>query len=252
MDNQKKWWAPVWTGLVIDEKAKHYRKMGSAVWLFLYLLLNANRKTGFLLRKVKTISSDMAVHRNTVFRWLNTLRKHGYIETENTGRYLLIQINKWKGISQIPKVGQQKQQNCNTRHTKSATSGQASESQNPVHLGAKQQDFAGPNDNTIKKDILKNDIDGKDFLESNSTASKRFRPRDRQQLLALDLANELNDRKGLALYLCYTKRYPEQLLRQTLSEVKQLPSHKVKKSRAALFNHLIQQYDQKEPQNPGR
>ena len=47
---QKQWWAPVWKGLVMDMEAKHYRKMKNAVWLYLYLLLNANRRTALLMR----------------------------------------------------------------------------------------------------------------------------------------------------------------------------------------------------------
>jgi len=247
--SEKQWWAPVWKGLVMDEKAKHYRRMKNAIWLFLYLLLNANRKTGFLLRKVKTISSDMAVHRNTVFRWLNTLRTQGYIATENTGRCLHIRIEKWKGIAEIEKAGQQKQQTCNPQSTKSGTSLKADKMQNPVHLGPKKAVFGGPNDSTINKNILKNDIDSDKFLESNCRASKQFKPRGREELLALDLAEELNDRQGLPFYLSCSKRYPESLLREVLSEVKQVPAEKINKSRAALFNHLIQQYDQKDSQN---
>ena len=51
----------MWKGLVVDAEAKHYRKMKNAVWLYLYLLLNANRGTGVLMRKTKTISADMGV-----------------------------------------------------------------------------------------------------------------------------------------------------------------------------------------------
>ena len=92
----KQWWAPVWTGLVMDKETKHFKKMKNAVWLYLYLLLNAKRSSGFLKRKLKTISLDMGVNRHTVIGWLNNLRKHGYVGTQNTGRCLLIQIHKWK------------------------------------------------------------------------------------------------------------------------------------------------------------
>ena len=94
----KQWWAPVWTGLVMDREAKHLKKIKSAVWLYLYLVLNANRSSGFLMRKIRTISTDMGISRSTITGWLNVLRKHGYIATQNTGRCLLIQIQRWKTL----------------------------------------------------------------------------------------------------------------------------------------------------------
>lgn len=59
--NQKQRWAPVWAGLMMDRQAKHYQRMKNAIWLFLYLMINANRKSGFLMRKIRTISSDMGI-----------------------------------------------------------------------------------------------------------------------------------------------------------------------------------------------
>ncbi len=73
----KQWWAPVWLGLVADCQAKHYRKMKSAVWLYLYLVLHANRATGVLLRKINTICSDTGLPRDTIIRWLALLRREG-------------------------------------------------------------------------------------------------------------------------------------------------------------------------------
>ena len=65
----------------------------------------------------------------------------------------------------------------------------------------------------------------------------------REELLAYDLSQALNDRNGLALYLSYSKRFPESLLRQTLGEVMEIPQEMIKKSRAALFNYLISKHD---------
>jgi len=41
MENQKQWWAPVYKGLIMDQKGGHYQRMKNAIWLFLYLLVNA-------------------------------------------------------------------------------------------------------------------------------------------------------------------------------------------------------------------
>lgn len=94
----KTWWSPVWRGLVVDPKAQHYKQMKGAVWLFLYYLVHANRKTGELWRKHGTIASDMGVPVRTVRRWQERLSRHGYITLTRTGRSQGIQIQKWKTL----------------------------------------------------------------------------------------------------------------------------------------------------------
>lgn len=247
IQGQKQWWAPVWTGLVMDSEAKHYRRMKNALWLFLYIVLNANRKSGFLVRKIKTISSDTGINQNTILRWLNILRKQGYITTQNTGRGLLIQIKEWENpSSDIGKNAFQKQQISNSCGWENPITDKAFNRPNQLNSDKKP---VGPIDISINKDILNIDIDRKDSSDSQLKAFKRFKPRNKQQLLALDLARELNDLQGLPFYLSRSKKYPESLLRRVLGQVKEVPSEKITKSRAALFNHLIQKYDQKDSQN---
>ena len=53
MASGKNWWAPIYRGLVCDPGATHYRKMRSALWLYLFLVLHANRRTGLLMRKIR-------------------------------------------------------------------------------------------------------------------------------------------------------------------------------------------------------
>jgi hypothetical protein len=92
------------------------------------------------------------------------------------------------------------------------------------------------NNNNITRNINNIDNEGKEFSD--------FITKTREELLAVDLATILNDRKGLALYLSYAKRFPESVIRRALGLVKEIPSEKIRKSRAALFNHLIQKYAQ--------
>ncbi len=94
----KQWWTPVWKGLVMDKEAKHFKKMKNAIWLYLYLMLNAKRSNGYLMKKIGTICKDMGISRATIKGWLNVLRTRGYISTQNTGRCLLIQVHKWKAV----------------------------------------------------------------------------------------------------------------------------------------------------------
>jgi hypothetical protein len=92
------WWAPLWRGLVVPQGYKHYKAMGSAIWLFSYLLLHADRKTGRLIRKLDTIAREMEMNKRTIRYWISRLRKHGYITTKHTGRSLEIFIQKWKPL----------------------------------------------------------------------------------------------------------------------------------------------------------
>ena len=102
--NQKSWWGPVWRGLVVDAGARHYRQMRSALWLFLYLILHADRKTGRLLRRYETISRDLGVPKRTVRRWLTVLNKAGYVEVERPPRSTVfsMRIRRWKALKSPP------------------------------------------------------------------------------------------------------------------------------------------------------
>ncbi|HEX8459223.1 MAG TPA: hypothetical protein VF656_18160 [Pyrinomonadaceae bacterium] len=92
----KTWWGAIWRGLVVDEEAKHYRNMKSAVWLFIYLLVHADRSSGKLQRKYATIARDMQVSEGTIRSWMQRLRHHHYIHVTSSGRGLLIHIRLWK------------------------------------------------------------------------------------------------------------------------------------------------------------
>ena len=83
------------------------------------------------------------------------------------------------------------------------------------------------------------------ILNSKSNSSDEFQPRTREELLALDLAEGLNDQKSLPLYLSYAKKYPEDLLRRILGTVKEIPDEKIRKSRGALFSFIVKKYAQK-------
>jgi Helix-turn-helix domain len=94
----KSWWAALWRGLIVDQSAKHYKAIGSAIWLYMYLLLHADRRTGILARKIATIAKDMHLSERTVQYWLARLRKARYVIVRNSGRALEIHIQKWKPL----------------------------------------------------------------------------------------------------------------------------------------------------------
>ena len=92
------WWAPIWRGLVVEGTAKHYRAMRSSIWLYFYLIVHADRRSGVLFRRIDTIAQDMGVNPATVRRWMSKLASRGYISRRRTGRSLSITIERWKRL----------------------------------------------------------------------------------------------------------------------------------------------------------
>jgi biotin operon repressor len=106
---------------------------------------------------------------------------------------------------------------------------------------------ANTNNNKLTRNINNIDNENKNILILK--ALKGFKPKTREELLALDIARELNDLQSLPLYLSYSKKYPESLLRMLLGEVMELPLKKIKKGRAAPFNYLVKKYAKKASKN---
>jgi hypothetical protein len=97
----KSWWAAVWRGLVADPEAKHYHSIRSALWLYIYLIVHANRKTGELNRRYETIATETGINKRTVRHWLSMLRREGYIKVDRSGHAhaITIRIQRWKPIT---------------------------------------------------------------------------------------------------------------------------------------------------------
>ena len=62
--------------------------------------------------------------------------------------------------------------------------------------------------------------------------------------LAQELAKGLNDQASLSFYLACTKKYSHRSLRKTLDHVLSIPKANIRRSRGALFNHLVSQLDE--------
>jgi hypothetical protein len=235
---QRQWWAPIWKGLVMDQDAKHCRQIKAALWLYLYLLLNANRGTGVLARKIETISRDMGVPRGTIVRWLDVLRTQGYVETTNTGRSLTIQVARWKPIGQIAKSRHQKSRPISTRYTKYATTGEPEIQSTSLHNSSSA---TAANKTIVKINLINEMRDGGRHgrscgeFEAVGTLAGR-------ETLAQELAKALDDSTGIELYRSYCRRFPERHLRDVLSEVQRIPTEQITKGRGALFTYLVQNY----------
>ncbi len=59
--------------------------------------------------------------------------------------------------------------------------------------------------------------------------------------LAHEIAERLNDPEALSLYLSYTQQFPHEKLRELLNRVCSIPDRQIRRSRGALFTHLVNQ-----------
>jgi hypothetical protein len=94
--------------------------------------------------------------------------------------------------------------------------------------------------------------DNKETKMKNDNPMMNFenvKPRTKAELLAHDLAIALRDHGGYQFYLAAANVYPENVLRAIASQVNQIPDKNIKKSRGALFNHLLKKYAQQANNN---
>jgi DNA-binding transcriptional ArsR family regulator len=84
---------------------KHVRNMGSAVWLYMWLVrkmtrIDETKRLGYVLGgkpiTYEEIDADLGISHRTYDRYVNVLRNHGYIVTNRTPRGLVIAITKAK------------------------------------------------------------------------------------------------------------------------------------------------------------
>lgn len=205
--------------VVIQEYAKKIRPIGIAVYNLLASLADSSQRC---FPSQKYIADCLGYSRPYISKTLKLLERNGLIKVEKRSRYHCVYY--------LLKP------RCKLEETQMLTGGNS--------------EFTGVNTNNNKlTKYINNIIEDKNLLNSN--AFKGFRPKTSEELLALDLAEALNDRGNLTLYLSYAKKYPESFLRSVLGEVKEIPYGRVKKSRAALFNHLVQKYAQRTNKNPG-
>jgi biotin operon repressor len=194
----------------IREYARKIGAIGVAVYSFLAIMADSDQGC---FPSQKYIGDGLGYSRATVNKALKQLEMNGLIAIDRTSRYHC--------AYHLLKV------RCKTGETQVSTRGNSGVI------------YFDTNDNNITRNINNIDNDYKKISEHK----KEFIPSTREELLASDLADALNDHKSLALYISYARRFSESLLRQTLGEVREIPEEQIRKSRAALFNHLIRKYD---------
>lgn len=229
--NQPDWWAPVWQGLVLDRQGRHYRRIKSALWLLIYLILCADRQTGNLKRRVSTISQGMGVKSRTIRTWLRTLQKGEYIDARTNGRCLVITIRKWKTFSQRRYSVRQSDANLQGRVTGLCQSESVPKVQESPHSSDKSTSSCAPNDITIKKKRLRND----NVRDQGSSKNQ-------ESAFAQRICQAFKDEANLPLYLAYVRQYPPEIIQKAFEEAMKPPANKIKKTRGALFNYLVKFY----------
>ena len=234
---EKSWWTPVWRGLVVDPEGKHLRRMKSALGLYVYLLMHADRRSGRLVRKYGTIARDMGFPVRTIRNWMGGLYFYDYIRITKTGRAMIIDVLKWRPIGQ-----ERVTLSGTTLPVRVAGIGQAGNGESPRSEQPRGKTEVGPvpNESTLTRDIKRERIVKKFSLPE--TDSERGEHEPRLELLAQDLAAGLDDRDQLPRYLKYARQFPEPLLRRLLSETQATPARQIKRSKAALFEYLLKQH----------
>lgn len=231
------WWAPVWKGLVLDTEGKHYRRMGSAIWLFVYLVLFANPQTGSLRRKSSTVSRHTGIKVRTVRSWLRVLKQKSYIRTSYGGRSLLISIQKWKTYPHWHGCDTQTDRIVSGRVTQSCHPEESKKGQISAQFGQNSQAAEKANDITLKKYIFNDNVMDFKILQDDKDG------------LAREICQALNDEKNIQLYRSYVKKYPPRIIKRAFDEAIALPSRNIKKTRGALFTYLVKLYATKQYEN---
>jgi hypothetical protein len=88
-------------------EARHYARMGAAVWLYGWLVLRETHESGSLgwvlggkPVSYREIEEETGFNPRTLERWMRTLRRQGYIETEAAAGGVVIRITKAKKFRQ--------------------------------------------------------------------------------------------------------------------------------------------------------
>ncbi len=70
-----------------------------------------------------------------------------------------------------------------------------------------------------------------------------FQPHDKEEAFAHELADRLGDPDGLPFYIRVVQRYREAYIRDILGIVLQVPAERIRTSRGALFNWLLDHHE---------
>lgn len=204
--NEGDWyWIPK---TVIQEYAPRIGAMGIAVYNFLASMADRNQSC---FPSQQYVSQRLGYSRSTINRALKRLEEHGLIRKEMRSRYHC--------VYRLLRV------RCSADETQMSKGGNSDVSQ-------------GDTNNTK---LTRTNNNGVVSVSQKQLPTER-RPSTREELLALDISEVLDDHRNIKQYLRFARKFPESILREFLSQVKQTSPGKIKRSRAALFVYLVRQY----------
>jgi hypothetical protein len=95
-------------GVLLD--ARHYERMGSALWLYSWLVLRQTHQSGTIGWVLggapvshREIEEETGFNRRTIEAWFRKLRRAGYIETTAAPTGVVVRIMKAKKFAQTPR-----------------------------------------------------------------------------------------------------------------------------------------------------
>jgi hypothetical protein len=107
-------------------EAKHYARMGAAVWLYGWLVLRQTHQSagvGYVLGGApityREIEDETGFNKRTLEGWMRVLRREGYIRTLNVPAGISVQILKAKKhrLNRVGAAGRTRVDGCATRQT---------------------------------------------------------------------------------------------------------------------------------------
>src|SRR5271154_4601140 len=117
-------------------EARHYEQMGAALWLYGWLVLRQTHQSGSIgwvlggaPISYHEIEEETGFNPRTLERWMKTLRKHRYVETEAVPSGIRVRITKAKKFPQggrnladrLRKVAEGSPQNRVATHSQSSS-----------------------------------------------------------------------------------------------------------------------------------
>ena len=91
-------WFPQFTGLIRDPEGKHHKTMGVAIWLYNFFCADANRKTGEWVGQLNNITERTGIQLWTIKRYMQILKKGGYITAKRKDNGIEVKISKYKTL----------------------------------------------------------------------------------------------------------------------------------------------------------
>lgn len=107
-------------GVLFD--ARHFERMGAAVWLYGWLVLRQTHQSGdigWVLGgapvNYREIEAETGFNRRTLERWMRRLRAHGYVLTQPTPSGIIIRVTKAKKFPQNRELFHNRARDCADR-----------------------------------------------------------------------------------------------------------------------------------------